>query len=538
MSERQADHQTILTDAWKTAVGGMDWLQSVLYGEFADHRSLSAIATDMLISFVPGVVIVTSARDAVAVILRLARHPEKREDLMEWVLLSACLIVIALPIAMAAGGVVAAGVGAVVGGIAGSELGAMLRAVMLMLLKTSKLLELIQFLQKFVKGDILKVLRQIDFTKYEKPLLLAMKKITGQLVEIVRSLRLHLESLRYFDSVKRTIIKLADWEKRFYAVQQDALRQMPKALAEINTRLAKILAQAAPTEMHAVPAGLAADKTAAAVPPKQRVRDTAGKVLATAEEKAPAASGKPAKPASAKPPSAPARAPAPQPKEPPKPPLKDNPDPLPPHDTGANTKKQEVVKPEDLANTAGDQTVSLFGFRGVGSMADILSGKAFHPYVVTGHVGYSFDGGKTIYGFGPDAAGEASAYEVVQALRKERKSYPGVIGGDTEVFREVANNPAVGRRGEIQTVYRLDIPVTKEELDAIKASHDAFGLNKPMENVFYAFPPKKGVAPAEGHYNCATFPSRLGIPIPEQTGMLTDYIPQLEQLGAPWKPSK
>src|SRR5688500_17692690 len=109
--------QNILDDAWYQVVGGMDWLKSVLLGEFADNRPLSAVVADMLVSFIPGVVIVISARDAVAVVLRLATHPEKREELMEWVLLSACLIVVALPLAMAAGGVAFAGVGAIVGGI-------------------------------------------------------------------------------------------------------------------------------------------------------------------------------------------------------------------------------------------------------------------------------------------------------------------------------------------------------------------------------------------------------------------------------------
>ncbi|EEF23065.1 conserved hypothetical protein [Ricinus communis] len=193
---------------------------------------------DMLVSFIPGVVIVTSARDAVAVILRLATHPERREDLMEWVLLSACLIVIALPIAMAAGSAVALGVGAVVGGVAGSELGAALRAVMLLLIKeASKLSELLHFLQKFMKGDILKFLRGVQFAKYEKALIQAISKIIGKLVEIVKALRVHLESLRYFEKVKSTIATLAEWEKKFYCVQQDALRQVPKALAELDARL-------------------------------------------------------------------------------------------------------------------------------------------------------------------------------------------------------------------------------------------------------------------------------------------------------------
>lgn len=331
---KKPDENGILDDAWEQIVGSMDWLKSVLFGEFADNRPLSAVIADMLVSFLPGVVIVTSARDAVAVLLRLANHPEKREDLMEWVLLCACLIVIALPLAMAAGGFAAAGVGAIVGGIAGSELGAALRAVMLLLIKeAAKLVELVRFLQKFIKGDILKFLRAVKFAQYEKPLIQALSKISGKLLEIVKSLRTHLESLRYFDSVKDTIAKLVEWEKRFYAVQQDALKHIPKALVELDARLGKLLAQTAPKEAHTVSAGVQVDKTAAAVPATQRVRDTPGKVLAKVEDKAPAADAKPK----------PAAKPKGTPKPVPDPPLKDTPDPVKPSEDGANTKKQAAA---------------------------------------------------------------------------------------------------------------------------------------------------------------------------------------------------
>ncbi len=336
MTQQPPDHHTILNDAWGHVVGSMDWLKSVFFGEFADHRPLSAIVADMLVSFIPGVVIVTSARDAVAVILRLANHPEKREELMEWVLLSACLIVIALPVAMAAGGAAAAGVGAIVGGIAGSELGAALRAVMLMLIKeASKLVELVQFLQKFIKGDILKFLRAIKFAKYEKPLMQAMREITGKLVEIVKTLRTHLESLRYFDRVKATIVKLAEWEGKFYALQQDALKQIPKALVELDARLGKVLAQTAPKEAHTVAAGVQADKTVAELPARQRVKDTPGNLLAKVEDKAAAGA---APKTNTKPKPKPI-----DPKAPPESPLKDRPDPVKPPDEGANTKKQAVA---------------------------------------------------------------------------------------------------------------------------------------------------------------------------------------------------
>jgi hypothetical protein len=331
------DQHTVLADAWGHVVGGMEWLRSVLFGEFADHRPLSAVVADMLVSFIPGVVIVTSARDAVAVILRLATHQEKRDELMEWVLLCACLIVIALPVAMAAGSAVALGVGAVVGGVAGSELGAALRAVMLMLIKeASKLVELVRFLQRFMKGDILKFLRGVRFARYEKALIQAVSKIIGKLVEIVEAMRMHLESLQYFDSVKTTVATLADWEKKFYNVQRDALKQVPKALVELDARLAKVLAQTAPKEVHTVAAGVQADKTVAALPARQHVMDTAGRVLpnmqdnvvkgnaATKVKLKPEVRTKPKKSLELRP--------------------KEAPDPVKPCAEGVNTKKQVVVE--------------------------------------------------------------------------------------------------------------------------------------------------------------------------------------------------
>lgn len=278
---------SILDNAWVDIVGGMEWLKSVFLGEFSDTRPLSAVIADMLVSFLPGVVIVTSARDAAAVILRLANHPEKREELMEWVLLCACLITVALPIAIAAGGAVGAGVGAVVAGIAGSELGAALRAVMLLLIReASKLVDLVRFLQKFINGDVLKFLRAVKFAKYENALVQVFAKVSGKLVDIVRSLQEYLENLQYFETVQSSIAKLAEWERKFYDVQQDAVKQIPLALAELDARLAKVLAETAPREAHTVAAGVRVNKNANVIPPKQRVRDIPGMILSKTNDSA------------------------------------------------------------------------------------------------------------------------------------------------------------------------------------------------------------------------------------------------------------
>jgi len=283
----KSESDSIIEEGWSHIVGGMSWLKSVFFGEFADNRPLSAVIADMLVSFLPGVVIVTSARDAVAVVLRLANHPEKREELMEWILLCACLITIALPLAMAAGGAAAAGVGAIIGGIAGSELAAALRGVMLMLIKkASALVDLVLFLQKFIKGDVLKFLRAVKFVQYEKPLLQALSKIVGKLAGIVRSLRQHLESLQYFDSVKASIAKLAEWERKFYNVQQDALRQIPRALAELDSRLAQVLKETAPKETHLVVTGVQTIKSVTPPPTRVRIKDTPGKIFAKVEDDA------------------------------------------------------------------------------------------------------------------------------------------------------------------------------------------------------------------------------------------------------------
>lgn len=343
-------HASVIDNAWDDVVGGFHWLKSVLLGEFEDNRPLSAIIADMLVSFIPAVVIATSARDAIAVILRMAKHPEKREEVLEWVLLCACLITIALPIAMAAAGVAAAGVGAIVGGIAGSELGAALRAVMLLLVKAStKLVDVIHFLQKFIKGDILKFLKAIKFAKYEQALLSAVKQFTGKLIEIVRGLASHLESLSYFQYTRALIAKLKTWEQSFYAVQSAAIRKIPLAMAELDARLAKVLAETLPRETHVVPAGVKAPKPKAATPPAQHVRDVPGQILRHADEPA-ARSARPATGRATTPPTPKRSAPPLKlPEE--KPPLKDKADEPQAPKTDANTRIQETRNPNGDGNT-------------------------------------------------------------------------------------------------------------------------------------------------------------------------------------------
>ena len=199
----------------------------------------------------------------------------------------------------------------------------------------------------------------------------------------------------------------------------------------------------------------------------------------------------------------------------------------------AAAEASQIEATANVAEPTEQPTISLFGVRGGGRTPD--ADGVLHPYQYTGHVGYSFDGGKTIWGFGP-ATGDASAAEVFANL-KSSGSYPGIITDDQEAFGLISGDPlpARGGGGAPQTVYEWKIPVTQDQFDSIVGAHEELVARGPMDNIRYQWPPKSGEWPADT-YNCATFPGRLGIPIPETTGKLQSYMPELEKLGTPWNP--
>lgn len=182
---------------------------------------------------------------------------------------------------------------------------------------------------------------------------------------------------------------------------------------------------------------------------------------------------------------------------------------------------------------AADSSVSIYGFRGAGRTSDLLAEGAPHPYNVTGHVGYSLDGGNTIYGFGPSVPEGMPSFDAVRSLQGGN-SYPGMITDDTAVFRNVVENPGIARggSGSPQTVFEHNIPMTPQEFDAVQAAHDAIGLNSPQADLLYGFPNQNAFT-----CNCATFPGeQLGIPMPSSTGVMRDFMPELENVGHPWQP--
>jgi hypothetical protein len=217
----------------------------------------------------------------------------------------------------------------------GDELAAALRAVMLMLIDESgKLAEMVRFLNKFIKGNILEFLKGVKFANYEKSLLEILQQTTGKLIGIVQEVRGKLLDARVFDvriadhleSVQTLIQKLSVWEQRFYAVQQEGIQQIPRAVAELQQRLDRLLAQEAPKDSHVVSAGVTATKPQPVVPLKQEIHDTPGATL-----RDPAAHSADGTGGTARSGSAPA--------------LKDKPDVPPPPSAQPNVKIEEVHTP-------------------------------------------------------------------------------------------------------------------------------------------------------------------------------------------------
>jgi hypothetical protein len=259
---------TILAKVWDGAGETWHWLRGVVMGEWEDHRSTSQIVTDALAGFVPGLGSIITLRDLIAVIVRLAKHPEKRQEIEEWILLIAML----LPLVLTAIGALALGVGALVG----AELGGFLRALTLMLVKKGgvALKVLVEFFQHHGYGDVVKALRQVKFAKYKDALVRGLGEQIDKLIKLVKGFEGKLkalipESFPNWMPGRQSLISgikhCQDFVVELEALRRAALNMIPKALIELDQRLGALLAgdiKAATQATHTIVTGQAAPKVA------------------------------------------------------------------------------------------------------------------------------------------------------------------------------------------------------------------------------------------------------------------------------------
>ena len=240
---------------WKESVGeGWDWLKQVILGEFDDHQSTSAIVAQLLVSFVPGVVVVMSVRDMTAVIMRMHRRPQLRHEVTEWMIVVACALGIVPAIAGVVVGSAGTLIGTAIGGLAGDEAGAALRATCILLIEdgTRMLEKLVEFLRRFVKGDIVRFLREVKFVKYTEPVIEEFGKFIRNMIGLTEKLIAKANEVRWIGKVGEIIETLRNFERGLRAIDEVAAKQITSVLKEFDERLARALSKPMTQAEHVV----------------------------------------------------------------------------------------------------------------------------------------------------------------------------------------------------------------------------------------------------------------------------------------------
>ncbi len=152
------------------------------------------------------------------------------------------------------------------------------------------------------------------------------------------------------------------------------------------------------------------------------------------------------------------------------------------------------------------------------------------PLLLAGHVAISFDGGKTVYGFTPKPDPSIPVEDVVEMLRNG-KIFPGQVLPDNIHYERAAKKLA--EHGWDTHLTRVVVTFDPNEAPVIAARTDGeMAANQRGEHPHgYGFP-KKGQSPAECDANCATWLRFVGVPIPESTGRMSEYMPALKEWAA------
>jgi RHS repeat-associated protein len=117
------------------------------------------------------------------------------------------------------------------------------------------------------------------------------------------------------------------------------------------------------------------------------------------------------------------------------------------------------------------------------------------PQAKYGHFGFSFNKGKTIFGFGPENPNPIGL--------KNRESFPGILSNDTTTFKDAS------QLGIKITESQHAVSAIKFYSALIQAKIDfALGSRTGKQ---YQLPPKQGSFP-QGCYNCVSYPASIGLP--------------------------
>lgn len=177
------------------------------------------------------------------------------------------------------------------------------------------------------------------------------------------------------------------------------------------------------------------------------------------------------------------------------------------------------------------KTIYLIGFIGVG-----IRNKQYQSepgLIKVGHVGINFENDNRILGFHPtpeaiNAIGGAREAMNWLRNRKDGNRLDGALQDDTAIFERAYE---LSLRGARCTVWQQAIEFDSDTFERIR--EQAYNWYEEQKLFPYAFP--LSIEDIEWD-NCATFPRRLGLTLPEASGQLQRYIPHLQAHGQAWKP--
>lgn len=178
--------------------------------------------------------------------------------------------------------------------------------------------------------------------------------------------------------------------------------------------------------------------------------------------------------------------------------------------------------------------IRIIGFRGVGNR-DIRYVNE-HVLIRAGHVGISWDKGKTIYGFWPSQevmdALTSQGLNVGQHL-KDNGAVLGQVQNDTEVFKRAYE---LSNQGAQTEVWQISRSVSEEQLEQIVDQVLRQVTEGSPYPSWYRWPSPDGMPMPSQCNNCATWPRTVGLQPPENTGQMSKVMGVLKKQGFPWIP--
>jgi hypothetical protein len=193
------------------------WLWGTVKGCFNRKMTTSQIIVDAIIGVIPVVGDVTAVRDLIATVIGLVKDPERRKEVMEWVL----LVILILALIPLAGGVVK-GVGRLV-----------MREAKTVAESRGLLKEIITFLNRMGTGNAVKFIKELEILKYERQVVREFGNLMDRFILVFEKIESKMGRLLP-EEMKNL---LAFYKKGVKELKELGSKMIPEAVKELDKRL-------------------------------------------------------------------------------------------------------------------------------------------------------------------------------------------------------------------------------------------------------------------------------------------------------------